>query len=225
MSILDLSHPLHPNIPMFPGLPTPEIELFRSRAEMAPQYRGGTSFVIHRYHFIGNSGTYLDSPFHRYEDGPDLATLPLAQVADLPGVVIDLRWLIDSGSLACGPEWFAGIDLAGRAVLVCTGWDRYWDTDHYLAKNPHLTAAAADLLVSHAVRLVGIDSWNIDNVEDLTRPVHSVLLAKGIPIVENLRGLASLIGRSFRFHAAPLAIPGGSAIPVRAYAVLTGEDS
>ncbi len=221
MAIIDLTHPFEASIPMFPGLPQPELLEYRTRAATATSYASGTSFVIHRYTFIGNSGTYLDAPFHRYEDGADLATLPLEQTADLPGIVIDVRWLVMMGRLAVGPERFAGVELAGRAVLVCTGWDRYWGTDRYLAANPHLVGEAAESLIAAGVVLVGIDSWNIDDVADLSRPVHSRLLARGIPIVENLRNLASLVGRAFRFHAAPIPIRTGSAAPVRAYAVLS----
>lgn len=220
MVVIDLSHPLEETIPMFPGLPAPEFREYRSRAEMAQHYTGGTSFVIHRYCFVGNSGTYLDSPFHRYVDGADLAELPLDRVADLPGLVVDAREHVARGRLDIGPEHFHGLELAGVAVLVCTGWDRYWGSEQYLAANPFLTEAAAQLLVERGAVLVGIDSWNVDDVADGRRPAHSVLLRAGIPILENLCNLEQLLGRSFHLHAAPLPIRGGSAVPVRAYAVI-----
>lgn len=221
MVVIDLTHPFDASIPMFPGLPQPELVEYRTRTATAASYASGTSFVIHRYTFIGNSGTYLDAPFHRYEDGADLATLSLERTADLPGVVIDVRWLVAQGQLGIGPERFAGLELAGCAVLICTGWDRHWGTERYLAANPHLVGEAAESLIAAGAVLVGIDSWNIDNVADLSRPVHSTLLAAGIPIVENLRNLSSLIGRPFRFHATPIPIRAGSAVPVRAYAVFS----
>ncbi|MCS7050712.1 MAG: cyclase family protein [Thermomicrobium sp.] len=220
MTILDLTHPFEPEIPMFPGLPKPEVTEYWSRTATAAHYAAGTSFVVHRYAFVGNAGTYLDSPFHRYPDGVDLAGLPLERVVQLVGVVIDVRWSVARGQLAIGPERFRGLDLRGKAVLVCTGWDRYWGSERYLAANPHLTRQAAERFVSAGVALVGIDSWNVDDVADRVRPVHSVLLAAGIPIVENLCNLTALIGKRFRFHAAPIPIRGGSAVPVRAYAVL-----
>jgi len=219
---VDLTHPLSPGTPMFPGLPAPAIEEFLSRETAAQRYAPGVSFVIHRYQLIGNSGTYLDVPYHRYEHGADLATFPLERTADLPGVMVDVAAEIAAGRLAIGAEPFAGIELDGCAVLVRTGWDGLWQTSAYLAMNPHLTGEAADALIAARVLLVGIDSWNVDDVADLARPVHSRLLAHGIPIVENLRGLDQLPSRGFRFHAAPLPIVGGSAIPVRAYA-LVGE--
>jgi len=221
VAVIDLTHPLDAGVPMFPGLPAPEIAEYRSRQETAAQYVGGTSFVIHRYAFVGNSGTYLDSPYHRYAEGADLADLPLERVADLPGLVVDVRWRVARGLLAIGPEPFAGLDLAGAAVLVCTGWDRFWGSERYLAANPHVTEAAAQLLAERGVALVGIDSWNVDDVADRRRPAHSILLGAGIPIVENLCHLQRLVGRRFRFHAAPVPIRTGSAVPVRAYAVLS----
>jgi kynurenine formamidase len=223
--LVDLTHPFAPDIPMFPGFPQPEILEFRTRAEMAPHYASGTTFVVHRYAFVGNSGTYLDSPFHRWEDGLDLAALPLERVADVSGIVVDVRWQVARGRLAIGAERFEGLQLAGHAVLVCTGWDRYWGTARYLAANPYLTGEAAASLVAAGAMLVGIDSWNIDDVRNRSRPVHSQLLRAGIPIVENLRDLARLLGRRFRFHAAPIPIRSGSAVPVRAYACLSGTEA
>jgi kynurenine formamidase len=220
--IVDLTHPLSPGIPMFPGLPGPDIEEFLSRQHAAERYAPGVSFVIHRYRLVGNSGTYLDSPYHRYAQGADLAMLPLEHTVDLPGVMVDVAGQIDAGRLSIGAGPFAGLDLDGCAVLVRTGWDTRWQTPAYLAANPHLTGEAADALIAAGALLVGIDSWNVDDVADLARPVHSRLLAHGIPIVENLRRLQQLPSRGFRFHAAPLPIIGGSAVPVRAYA-LVGE--
>ena len=218
--IVDLTHPLGPAIPMFPGLPGPEIEEFLGREATAERYAPGVSFVIHRYRLIGNSGTYLDAPYHRYEDGLDLSSLPLDHTADLPGVMVDVADQVQAGRLAIGPEPFVDLDLAGCAVLVRTGWDAHWGTPDYLGTNPYLTGEAADALVAAGAVLVGIDSWNVDDVADLTRPVHSRLLVQGIPIVENLRGLDRLPRRGFRFHAAPLPILGGSSVPVRAFAIV-----
>lgn len=216
--LIDLSHPLDTDIPMFPGLPGPEIGVLLSREESRSHYSGGTTFIIHRYAFAGNSGTYLDTPFHRHEQGADTASLPLAATADLPGLVIDVRTLVEQGERGFGAELFAGLDLAGAAVLIRTGWDRRWGSPEYLGPNPYLTAEAGQVLVEHGAALVGIDSWNVDDTSDGTRPVHTVLLGAGIPIVENLRGLDQLPVSGFRFTAVPLPIRGGSAVPVRAFA-------
>jgi arylformamidase len=218
--VVDLSHALDADIPMFPGLPAPEIREQLSREDSRSHYSGNTTFVMHRYLLAGNSGTYLDAPFHRHADGADLANLPLASTADLPGLLIDVRPRVERGERAFGDELFAGLELTGRAVLVCTGWDARWGAPDYLGPNPYLTEAAAMTLVERGVTLVGIDSWNIDDTGDGHRPVHTILLRAGIPIVENLRGLDQMPVSGFRFTAVPLPIRGGSAVPVRAHAVI-----
>jgi kynurenine formamidase len=175
------------------------------------------TFQIGRNDMGANTGTYLDTPFHRYADGHDLADLPLARCADLPGVVARAA----DGARAIGPERFAGIELAGRAVLVHTGWDRHWGTDAYFAGHPFLTAEAAELLAAAGASLVGIDSLNIDDTDDPRRPVHSTLLAAAIPIVEHMTRLAELSeGVPFRFSAVPVKVRGMGTFPVRAFARL-----
>jgi len=218
--IVDLSHPLDADIPMFPGLPRPEIREQLSREDSRSHYAGGTTFVVHRYLLAGNSGTYLDAPFHRHADGADLCTLPLESTADLPGLLLDVRSRVARGERAFGSDLFAGLELAGRAMLICTGWDRRWGAPDYLGPNPYLTGAAARALVERGAALAGIDSWNIDDTGNGERPVHTILLRAGIPIVENLRGLDQLPPSGFRFTAVPLPIRGGSAVPVRAHAVI-----
>jgi kynurenine formamidase len=216
--LIDLSHPLDAEIPMFPGLPAPEISLLLSREESRSHYAGDTTFVIHRYAFAGNSGTYLDTPFHRHATGADTASLPLAATANLPGLMVDVRARVEQGERGFGAELFEGLELAGAALLLCTGWDRLWGAPEYLGPNPFLTGEAGQALAERGVALVGIDSWNIDDTSDGTRPVHTCLLGAGIPIVENLRGLDQLPAGGFRFTAVPLPIRGGSAVPVRAFA-------
>jgi kynurenine formamidase len=205
---------------MFPGHPQPALEELLSREASERNYAPGTSFIIHRYVFVGNTGTYLDSPFHRFADGEDLSSLDLAATVNIAGVVVDAREHVAAGRPGVGVEAFAGLDLAGRAVLIATGWDAFWSRPEYLENKPFLDAAGAEFLRESGVVLVGIDNWNIDDVTDRARPAHSILLRAGIPIVENLRGLDQLIGESFRFFAAPLPFAGGSAISVRAFALV-----
>jgi arylformamidase len=218
--IVDLSHPIDDAVPMFPGHPQPAIEEFLSREASERNYAAGTSFVIHRYSFLGNTGAYLDSPFHRFADGDDLSVLDLAKTVDLPGVVIDARVQVRQGKLGVGPAQIGEVDVDGRAVLIATGWDRHWSSPAYLRRKPFLAGDGAALLRDRGAVLVGLDTWNIDDVEDRSRPAHSVLLGAGIPIVENLRGLDLLPQTGFRFFAAPLSFRGGSAIPVRAFALI-----
>ena len=145
-----------------------------------------------RITLVANTGTYLDTPAHRYGQGHDLAGLPPERRAHLPARVVEASTeVIDAGLL---PD--AG--LAGCAVLIRTGWDRHWGTERYgEAGHPHLTEAAAQHVADRNVALVGIDSVNIDDTAGGHRPVHSVLLASGI--LEHLTNLGDLpeTGASF----------------------------
>jgi kynurenine formamidase len=170
---------------------------------------------------IANTGTYVDSPFHRFETGGDLAALPLERLAGAAGLLFDAT----GPGRAIGPEPFHGRDLAGHAVLVRTGWDRHWRTPEYGKDNPFLTAAAVERLVSAGPALVGIDSVNIDDMADGARPAHTGLLHAGIPIVEHLCNLSALPVSGFSFHAVPAPVRGMGTFPVRAYAVLEDEEA
>jgi arylformamidase len=222
-TIIDLSHPLDESIPMFPGLPAPHAGEHLSREASRAHYAGDTTFLIHRYELIGNSGTYLDTPFHRYADGKDLASLPLERTTDLPGVVLDVAERVAGGVRAIDRADVERLDVAGRALLVRTGWDARWPTPAYLDRNPYLTGDAAAWLVAVGVALLGIDTWNVDDTTDGRRPVHSSLLRAEIPIVENLCGLDHVPPSGFRFFAAPIPIRGGSTVPVRACAIVEGD--
>jgi kynurenine formamidase len=203
----------------YPGLPGPEIGEHLTREASRAHYAPGTEFSIGRIRMVGNTGTYLDSPFHRYADGADLAALPLAATVDLEGVVVRVpagaRRAVERPALAA----LAPHPVRGRAVLVHTGWARHWGTARYSAGHPYLTGAAAAWLVEQGAALVGIDSLNVDGTDDGERPAHSALLAAGIPIVEHLRGLEQLPPAGFRFHAPP-AVVGLGSWPVRAYALI-----
>jgi arylformamidase len=220
--LIDLSHTLDADIPMFPGFPPPEVASFITREESHQFYADGVEFLIQRLTLIGNTGTYLDAPFHRYADGKDLADLDLARLCDVPGIMVDASRRCLAGQLEV-PEDALPDDVAGCAVLFRTGWDTKWKTPAYLSANPYLTAPVAERLVSGGASVVGIDSWNADDVRDPRRPVHSILLAAGIPIIENLCRLGRLPSRGFRFHAPVLPVRMGTATPVRAYAV-AGSD-
>lgn len=216
-NLIDLSHEVEAGMVTYRGLPAPLICDYLSRAESRQRYAAGTEFQIGRIELVGNTGTYVDSPFHRFADGRDLAQLPLAALANLPAVVV--RAPVERGR-AIGPEAFAGLELAGRAVLVHTGWDRHWRTDAYFTGNPFLTADAAHLLTEAGAALVGIDSLNIDDTAGGARPVHSALLRAGILIVEHLTGLDALPNTGFRFFAVPVKVRGMGTFPVRAFAIL-----
>ena len=214
-SIIDLSHPISDGLVTYPGLPAPVITDHLTREASRERYAPGYEFQIGRIDMVANTGTYLDTPFHRFADGHDLAGLDLTRVVGVPGVVIDA-----SPEGAIDESIFVGVALLGKAVLIRTGWSRHFGTDRYGdPSHPGLTAAAADALVDAGPAVVGIDSVNIDLTTTGERPVHTKLLGAGIPIVEHLTNLESVAG-SFSFTAAPPAVRGMGTFPVRAYAVL-----
>ena len=211
--LIDLSHTVVNGELTYPGLPAPIICDFLSREASRALYAEGVEFHIGRIDMVANTGTYLDSPFHRYADGKDLAELPLGSLANLPGV------RVRSAAPAIGAEVFVGLELKGKAVLVETGWSRHWGTEAYFGAHPFLTEAAATFLRDAGAALVGIDSLNIDDRADLRRPVHSILLGAEIPIVEHMTNLAALPEGPFRFYAVPPKVRGFGTFPVRAFAL------
>ena len=215
--IVDLSHVIEDGMVTYKGLPGPHIGDFWTREGSAANYDDGSSFQIGRIDMVANTGTYLDSPFHRYADGKDLAQLRLESLADLPGLVIRRP---PSEGVAIDVADLEGLDVSGKAVLVHTGWDRYWRTEAYQTGHPFLTEAAARLLVDRGARLVGIDSHNIDDTSSRSRPVHTILLGASIPICEHMTSLALLPERGFAFTAVPPRIAGMGTFPVRAFARL-----
>ena len=217
--IVDLSHVIEHGMVTFGDLPGPHICDYWTRESSAHRYDDGSTFQIGRIDMVANTGTYLDSPFHRYAEGNDLARLPLESLADLEGVVV--RRPFEQG-VAIDADAFDGLDVRGKAVLVETGWDRHWRTDEYKLDHPYLTAGAAELLAGNGAALVGIDSYNIDQTSVRTRPVHTTLLGADIPICEHMTALDRLPDRNFRFSAVPPKISGMGTFPVRAYAVIAG---
>ncbi len=211
---IDVSHEIEHGMVTYPGLPGPLICDYLSREASRSQYAAGVEFQINKIEMVANTGTYLDAPFHRYADGADLAQLPLECVANLDAVVVGVA--PGSGrSISAGA--FRGMDLKGKAVLVRTGWDRHWRTDQYLSGHPFLTGDAAEFLRDSGAALVGIDSLNIDDTADLSRPVHSILLGSGVLIVEHLCNLQSLPSAGFRFSAVPAKVVRFGSWPVRAF--------
>jgi arylformamidase len=215
--LIDVSHEIEAGMTTYPGLPAPAISDYLSRDAVPGRYAEGTTFQIGRIEMIANTGTYVDAPFHRFAEGGDLASLPLERLADLEGLVIDATRRTNR---AIDVEWFENLPLKNRAVLVRTGWDAYWRTEQYGHDAPFLTRAAAEFLVAAEAALVGIDSVNIDDMNDGQRPAHTVLLGAGIPIAEHLRNLDKLPLLGFRFHAVPVKFRGVGTFPVRAYAVV-----
>ncbi|HEX9986138.1 MAG TPA: cyclase family protein [Thermoanaerobaculia bacterium] len=216
VELIDLSHPIEHGMLTYPGLPGPVIADHLSRAASRERYRGEAEFHIGRIDMVANTGTYIDAPFHRFEDGPDIGQLPLARVAGLRGVLVHLP----SDRRALEVEDVAELELRGAALVVQTGWSRHWRSEAYAqADHPYVSRAAAQHLAGSGVALVGIDSVNIDDMADASRPAHTLLLRGGIPIVEHLTNLAALGDRPFTFFAVPAPVRGMGTFPVRAFAV------
>jgi len=213
---VDLSHAVEHGVVTYRGLPAPVICDFMSREGSRAHYAPGTEFQIGRIEMVGNTGTYVDAPFHRFADGMDLAQVPLASLAELEAVVVDLP----GGRRVLEVDRLEDVEVRGRAVLLRTGWSRHYGTDRYFDGHPFLSREAAQWLVERGASLVGIDSLNIDDTADLERPAHTLLLGAGIPVAEHLTNLAALPREGFRFSAVPARVRAFGTFPVRAYARL-----
>jgi kynurenine formamidase len=216
-TLLDLSHTVEDGMITYKGLPAPIICDYLSREQSRKVYAEGTEFQIGKIEMVANTGTYLDSPFHRYADGKDLSELDLTVLADLDGVVVRVT---GAAGRAITRVTFGDLDVRGKAVLVHTGWDAHWRTDQYFEGHPFLTEDAAAYLVNVGAALVGIDSLNIDDIADGRRPVHTILLGAEIPIVEHMCGLEQLPDVGFKFFSVPVKVKGFGTFPVRAFAIV-----
>lgn len=212
--LIDLSHTIEDGLVTYKGLPAPIICDYLSREASKKIYAEGTTFQIGKIEMCSNTGTYLDSPFHRYENGKDVSELGLESIASLVGI----KCIIPQDITAIDEKWFYDIDISEKALLVQTGWSRHWNTERYYEGHPYLTEGAARFLKNNGVKLVGIDTYNIDDVSSKERPVHSILLGSDILIVEHMHNLESVPDENFKFYAVPLKVKGFGTFPVRAFA-------
>jgi len=216
---MDVSHSIEHGMVTYKGLPEPIISDHLSREESKNRYGPGVEFQIGKIEMVANTGTYIDSPFHRYSRGKDLAHLDLDTIANLEGIVV--RCLTPNAP-EITEETFSGVEVKGKAVLLHTGWDRHWRTDEYASGNhTFLTEAGATYLAKNGAVLVGIDSFNIDGTKDTNRPAHTILLGHDIPIVEHLCRLGELPSSGFRFFAVPAKVRQFGSFPVRAFAIVS----
>jgi kynurenine formamidase len=211
--LIDVSHTVEHGMITYKGLPAPMICDWLSREASHERYAPGTEFQIGKIEMVANTGTYVDSPFHRYANGKDLSELPLESVADLECLVVR----VPQGATSIDEIPLPAAKVKGRAVLFHTGWDRHFRTDAYFEGHPHLTARAAEWLVKTGAALAGIDSFNIDSTATGERPVHTILLGREIPICEHMRGLAAVPNEGGRLSAVPVKVKGMGTFPVRAY--------
>lgn len=216
--IVDVCHTVEDGMITYKGLPAPVIADHLTREQSHAYYAPGTEFQIGRIEMVANTGTYVDSPFHRFADGSDLAGLDLYSLANLDGLVVRR---VDAAARGISVDSLQGLELKAKAVLFHTGWDSRWRTEEYSSgKHPFVTAETAEHLAQAGAALVGIDSYNIDDTEDRTRPAHSILLRHGIPIVEHLCGLGELPDHGFKFFAVPVKVKGMGTFPVRAFGIV-----
>ena len=214
--LIDVCHSIEDGMITYAGLPAPVLGDYLTREDSRQRYAPGTEFHIGKIEMVANTGTYLDTPFHRYARGKDLAQLDLYSVANLDGIVVHCR-----GEREIDATRFSGVDVAGNAVLLHTGWDQHWRTEEYSSGNhPFLTTEGATYLAKHGAALVGIDSYNVDSTADGSRPVHSILLGHDIPVVEHLCGLGDLPDSGFKFFAVPVKIKRFGTFPVRAFGLI-----
>ena len=215
--LVDVSQTVEEGVITYAGLPAPTIGDYLSREQSQAHYAPGTEFHIGQIEMVANTGTYVDAPFHRYAGGADLSELPLHKLANLDGLVIRVP---AASQPTIDASHFSDLPLAGRAVLVHTGWSRYWNSDRYFEGHPYLTEDAALCLREKGAKMVGIDSLNIDDTTDGRRPVHSILLQAEIPVVEHLTRLDHLPDDGFRFFAVPPRVKGLGSFPVRAFGLV-----
>ena len=216
--LIDVCHTVHDGMITYKGLPAPVITDHLTREASKKLYAAGTEFQIGNIQMVANTGTYLDSPFHRYADGTDLAGLDLYSLANLEGIVI--RWRDESREIPI--KALTGRELRDKAILFQTDWDLNWRTERYSGgDHPYLATEAAEYLAQSGAALVGIDSYNIDDTRDGNRPAHTILLRHGIPIVEHLCGLRELPDEGFKFFAVPVKVKGMGTFPVRAFGLVS----
>ena len=219
-TIVDVAHTIHDGMITYKGIPPPRISDYLSREDSRKNYDSGTEFQIGKVEMVANTGTYIDSPFHRFPNGADLSELDLSSIANLDGLVV--RPAVSDRAIDV--QVFEGLDMQSKAVLIQTNWDYNWRTERYWSgEHPYLTARGAEFLRDSKVKLVGIDSYNIDDTKTGSRPCHSILLSAGIPIVEHLCGLRELPATGFKFFAVPVKIKGMGSFPVRAFGVVPEE--
>ena len=218
---IDLSHTIEDGMITYKGLPAPIICDYLSRADSRQFYATGTEFQIGKIEMVSNTGTYIDAPFHRFANGTDLSGLTLDQLAYLEGVLVDCSKM---DGLAISKSFFEGLDVSDKAVLIRTDWSKHWATDQYFENHPFLTEAAAAWLKQNGAKLVGIDSHNIDDTRNNSRPVHTILLGAGILIVEHMCNLSAIPDKPFKFTAVPPKVKDFGTFPVRAFAAVATDN-
>ncbi len=211
MNIIDLSHPLDENMPVYPGTEQPVF------AEGCTLEADG--FREKKITFYSHTGTHMDAPSHLLPDGRCLDDFPLGyftgpacvlNAAGGEGSVITEQTVLSLESTLRQAEY----------LLVQTGWSRFWNSSGYFGRFPVLTLEAARFIASLGLKGIGFDCISADAMDAPALPNHKILLGAGMVIIENLQGLEQLPRSGFSFSAFPLPISGADGSPVRAAAIL-----
>ncbi len=207
MNVIDLSHPLSPDMPVWPGDPAVTAAPYATL-----EFHG---YAAQAWTLPGHAGTHLDAPAHVLTGGADLASLPLSRCLG-PARVVDVPDRGEIGLLRL-PRDLSGLSF----LLLRSGHDRHWGRPAYYGDFPRLTVEAAQFLAHSGISGLGLDWSSPDGPGSAELPAHKVLLGSGLVVVENLRGLERL-PETFLFLALPLALEGGDGAPVRACALVEG---
>jgi arylformamidase len=215
LEFIDLSYPLSPETPIFPGAPPVELDVLE-RTEDAPA-KGRRSLNVTRLSMMVHTGTHMDAPFHFFGSGRSIDVIPLEQCVG-PALLISLPGLgpgqeIDLTNLPNLKEKLHRV----RKVVLNTGWARQWGTPGYFTDHPRISGQSAEFLRECGVHLVGVDMPSVDRPPF---PAHLALLGGGIVIVENLTNLQAIGEETFQLSVVPLKLSGRDGSPVRAVASL-----
>jgi len=213
MKVIDLSHPISPGMPVYPGTEPPVFVTGTSIAQ------GG--FLEKKITLFSHTGTHVDAPAHLIEGAMTLDELPVEQfigkalvlgLEGCKGPVIGMKDL----------ERFADAVDAAEFVLIRTGWSRYWGTERYFSRFPVLSLEAAEWLASHDLKGIGFDTISADPMDTEDYPVHKAFLKRDTVIVENLAHLDLLPDAPFLFSCLPIRFEDADGSPVRAVGLVVG---
>lgn len=222
---IDLSHSIENGTVTYPGDPPALIELTLDRKLTSKLNGGGTTsgVEINTIKMVSTSGTYIDAPYHVFEDGKKIKDYPIEKLVNLPSIVVK----IPENRNYFDVQDISGINVKGKAVLFFSGHDKFFMTPEYGKNAPYLTIELANILVEKGAIFVGIDSPLIDNMEkqsELGIPVHYKLLGADIPICEDLANLELLPTDGFTITALPAKVALES-FPARVFATVSETNS
>lgn len=211
--LIDLSHPITAEMPVFPG--DRPVEIVVSDATTSPPASDRRHMNCSRLHTSVHTGTHMDAPFHFVHEGDRIDRVDLDRCVG-PALRINLPSTVHEIEVKHLAEWDNKLRVAHRVVFN-TGWHHRWGQPNYFTEHPVITGAAAKYLVDHGVVLVGVDTPSVDRAP---YDAHLTLLGAGLLIVENLTNLDDIPGDVFELVATPLRITGRDGSPVRAVAII-----